>query len=148
MTDDTKSTFEVYNGSDGRAITSIERTSGTSAAGTTDTYTITFSDNTTFDFSVYNGADGIGAGDMLKSIYDPQNKNTDVFLYVDDQIGPIDTRIGQLDTKVEEVDNHLGQLDTKVEQTESQLGQLNTKIDQVDTKIGQIDTLLDSINGE
>ena len=90
MTDGTKSTFQVYNGLDGRSITSVKRTSGTGAAGTTDTYTLTFSDNTTFDFSVYNGADGEGAGDMLKSVYDSQNKNTDVFKYVDDKIGQVD----------------------------------------------------------
>lgn len=42
----------------GRGIVSIARTSGNGAAGTTDTYTITFSDNTTTTFTVYNGADG------------------------------------------------------------------------------------------
>ena len=35
--------------------------SGTGAAGTKDTYTITFTDNTTFSFEVYNGADGSGS---------------------------------------------------------------------------------------
>ena len=34
-------------------------------------------------FTVYNGMDGIGSGDMLKSVYDPQNKNADIFDYVD-----------------------------------------------------------------
>lgn len=42
----------------GRSITSVIRTSGTGAPGTTDTYTITFSDDTTATFDVYNGADG------------------------------------------------------------------------------------------
>jgi hypothetical protein len=37
---------------------SITRTSGTGAAGTTDTYTITYSDSTTSTFSVYNGSNG------------------------------------------------------------------------------------------
>lgn len=45
-------------GETGRGITSIVRTSGTGAAGTTDTYTITYSDSTTSTFTVYNGADG------------------------------------------------------------------------------------------
>lgn len=45
-------------GEDGRGIVSIKRTSGNGAAGTTDTYTITYSDTTTSTFSVYNGADG------------------------------------------------------------------------------------------
>lgn len=67
------------DGADGRGIVSIIRTSGTGAAGTTDTYTITYSDSTTSTFQVYNGADGEGSGDMLKSIYDPNNKNADAF---------------------------------------------------------------------
>lgn len=30
---------------------------------------------------------GGGSGDMLKSVYDPQNKSTDIFAYVDAEIG-------------------------------------------------------------
>lgn len=45
-------------GSPGRGITSITLKSGTHAAGTLDTYTITFTDNTTYDFQVTNGANG------------------------------------------------------------------------------------------
>lgn len=45
-------------GDTGRGITSVTRTSGTGAQGTTDTYTITYSDSSTSTFSVYNGADG------------------------------------------------------------------------------------------
>ncbi len=33
------------------------------------------------------GVDGEGAGDMLKSVYDPQNKATDVFGYIDEKVG-------------------------------------------------------------
>ena len=44
-------------GEDGRGIVSIERTSGTGAAGTIDTYTITYSDETTSTFEVRNGSD-------------------------------------------------------------------------------------------
>ena len=72
-------------GPQGESITSIKRTSGTGDAGTTDIYTITTSANKTYTFSVYIGADGGGAGDMLKSIYDPQSKNTDIFAYVDEK---------------------------------------------------------------
>ena len=46
------------NGDPGRGIASVSRTSGNGSAGTTDTYTITYTDNTTSTFSVYNGADG------------------------------------------------------------------------------------------
>ena len=77
-------------GDPGSSIDRIERTSGTGAAGTTDTYTIYLTDGKISTFQVYNGADGIGSGDMLKSIYDPQGMNTDVFKYVDDKIADID----------------------------------------------------------
>ena len=45
-------------GTAGRGIKSIDLKSGTHAAGSTDTYTITFTDNTTYDFQVTNGANG------------------------------------------------------------------------------------------
>lgn len=57
-------------GANGRGIDSVVRTAGTGAHGTTDTYTITYSDATTSTFQVYNGADGNGAGDMLATTYD------------------------------------------------------------------------------
>lgn len=57
-------------GANGRGIESVVRTGGTGAPGTTDTYTITYSDTTTITFKVYNGADGNGAGDMLATTYD------------------------------------------------------------------------------
>lgn len=60
----------------GNGIDSIVLFSGDHSPGTTDTYRITFTDTTTFDFTVYNGADGVdgtGSGDMLKSVYDPDN---------------------------------------------------------------------------
>lgn len=52
-------------GTNGRGITSVVRTSGTGAPGTTDTYTITYSDATTSTFQVYNGANGTGTGDVV-----------------------------------------------------------------------------------
>ena len=70
-------------GATGNGIASIALKSGTHAAGTTDTYEITFTDGTTFDFFVYNGANGTGAGDMLASTYDPQGKAQDIFAYAD-----------------------------------------------------------------
>lgn len=48
------------DGKDGRGIVSVKRTAGTGAAGTNDTYTITYSDKTTSTFTVHNGADGSG----------------------------------------------------------------------------------------
>lgn len=74
-------------GDPGSSIQSIVRTDGTGAAGTTDTYTVTLTDGTTSTFQVYNGADGTGSGDMQKNIYDTQNRNTDIFQYVDEKMG-------------------------------------------------------------
>ncbi len=62
-----------FNVMDGDSITSIERTSGTGAPGTVDTYTVTTSSGHTYPFTVTNGkngADGTGSGDMLKEDYD------------------------------------------------------------------------------
>ena len=70
-------------GNPGSSIQKIERTSGTGAAGTVDTYTVTLTDGSTTTFQVRNGADGKGAGDMLSSVYDPSGKARDVFAYAD-----------------------------------------------------------------
>lgn len=86
-------------GETGNGISSIERTSGTGAAGTTDTYTITMTDGSTSTFQVYNGSDGTGAGDMLKSVYDPQGKNADIFSYVDDAVGNVEFDIDSAPTE-------------------------------------------------
>ena len=54
-------TVDVMNGGKGdtgKGISNIARTSGSGAAGTTDTYTITYTDNTTNTFTVYNGKNG------------------------------------------------------------------------------------------
>lgn len=45
----------------GSSIQSIERTSGTGAPGTTDTYTVTLTNGDTTTFQVYNGKDGSGS---------------------------------------------------------------------------------------
>ena len=92
----TSEQLEALTGPQGSSISSIKRTSGTGAAGTTDTYTITMTDGSTHTFNVYNGADGTGVGDMLKSIYDTQNRNTDIFDYVDDKIGDINTILASI----------------------------------------------------
>lgn len=60
-------------GATGNGISTVIRTTGTGAPGTTDIYTITYTDTTTSTFSVYNGADGTGSGDMSKAVYDTNN---------------------------------------------------------------------------
>ena len=53
--------IQGIQGDTGNGISSVVRTSGNGAAGTTDTYTITFTNDTTTTFQVYNGADGQGS---------------------------------------------------------------------------------------
>ena len=66
-------------GATGNGIESITLVSGNHAAGTTDTYRITFTNGETADFTVYNGANGEGAGDMLweefNNRFNPANKS-------------------------------------------------------------------------
>ncbi len=86
-------------GATGNGIAGIDRTSGTGAAGTTDTYTITMTDGSTYPFRVYNGADGTGAGDMTKSVYDPKNRNTDIFAYVDEAVKGVKIDVDEAPTE-------------------------------------------------
>lgn len=58
------------NGTDGVSVTGV---SLLSTSGRVKTYRMTFSNNTYFDFDVTDGADGSGAGDMLKTDYDPNS---------------------------------------------------------------------------
>ena len=53
-------------GHTGASVDHIERTSGTGAPGTTDTYTVYLTDGKTGGtFQVYNGSNGAGAGDFM-----------------------------------------------------------------------------------
>lgn len=47
---------------------------------------VTLSDGTSYDAGYCRGASGAGTGDMLASVYDPNNKHTDIFAYVDNAI--------------------------------------------------------------
>lgn len=66
-------------GNTGNGISSMTLVSGNHAAGTVDTYRLTFTDGTYQDFTVYNGANGDGAGDMLweefNNRFNPSGKN-------------------------------------------------------------------------
>ena len=57
--------FKSLKGEPGQSVGSIQRTAGTGAPGTTDTYTMYDSDGGTIGtFTVYNGTDGTGSGDF------------------------------------------------------------------------------------
>lgn len=47
---------------------------------------VTLSDGTSYDAGYCRGQAGAGTGDMLASVYDPNNKHTDIFEYVDNAI--------------------------------------------------------------
>lgn len=78
--DTSTSTYTVHNGSDGtngspgspgddgRGIVSVTRTDGDGSPGTTDTYTILYSDASTSEFEVYNGADGAGESSATPTV--------------------------------------------------------------------------------
>lgn len=56
----------IPKGKPGTSVSRIQRTSGTGAAGTTDTYTMYDSDGGTIGtFTVYNGSNGTGSGDFM-----------------------------------------------------------------------------------
>lgn len=69
------------DGGKGVGIASIARTSGTGAAGTTDTYTITLTDGSTSTFTVYNGRDG-ASGSGSSAVTSVNGKTGDVKLPV------------------------------------------------------------------
>lgn len=60
--------FNGADGSDGRGIKSIARTSGNGAAGTMDTYTITYTDGTKSTYQVRNGTNGTNGKDGADGI--------------------------------------------------------------------------------
>lgn len=62
--------LQLVRGPQGRGVASFGRTAGNGAAGTKDTYTITYTDGSSDTFTVYNGVDGLGAGDMVAQVYD------------------------------------------------------------------------------
>lgn len=47
---------------------------------------VTLSDGTSYDAGYCRGQAGAGTGDMLAAVYDPKNKHTDIFEYVDNAI--------------------------------------------------------------
>lgn len=77
------------NGVDWNGIASIT----TNKVGKTTTVTITEGDATVTSFNVEDWADGLGGGDMTKVVYDPTNKNQDIFAYADSLVaGLLDFR--------------------------------------------------------
>ncbi|MBR2988729.1 MAG: serine protease [Clostridia bacterium] len=84
--DDTTSTFTVYNGQkgeDGRSIVSIDKTSSSNGV---DTYTISYSDDTSSTFTVTNGKDGKDGKSIVSVDKTSSNNGVDTYtiFYSDD----------------------------------------------------------------
>lgn len=63
-------------GPEGASVSRIERTAGTGAPGTTDTYTVYLTDGSTGGtFNVYNGSNGTGSGDFMADGSVPMSGN-------------------------------------------------------------------------
>lgn len=148
-------------GDTGSSIQSIERTEGTGAEGTFDTYTVTLTDGTIAGtFQVYNGADGNGAGDMVKAVYDSQNRNTDIFKYVDGKAVtvpgsgtvqvPESLGAGPYTFEFSEEGEDTEAVNVSYSNTESGLTAVNAQeaIDELASAMGDVGSILDSINGE
>ena len=69
--------IELTPGPQGIGITSIDRTNGNGAAGTTDTYTITYSDDSKSTFKVYNGKNGADGKNGVTPEFISINANAD-----------------------------------------------------------------------
>ncbi|WP_193665411.1 hypothetical protein [Nocardioides kribbensis] len=70
---------EGLAGAPGRGITSLARTSGTGAPGTTDTYTVTYNDATTSTFTVTNGTDGRSITNVARTSGDGSAGSLDTY---------------------------------------------------------------------
>ena len=90
LTNGETTTFTVTNA---KSIVSVTMTGGTHAAGTTDTYRITFNDGDVFDFSVYNGANGLGSVSTVSGIQ--ADGNGDVPQVVFGNGAPTTATVGQ-----------------------------------------------------
>lgn len=94
------------DGQDGRGIVSITRTSGDGSAGSTDTYTITYTDDATSTFTVVNGANGIdgtgggGASITIDSAMSDTSENAVankvIKAYIDDLFGDVESAVASI----------------------------------------------------
>ncbi|MEQ7847711.1 hypothetical protein [Nocardioides kribbensis] len=71
--------IEGMAGAPGRGITSLTRTSGTGAPGTSDTYTVTYNDATTSTFTIANGADGRSITNVARTSGDGSAGSLDTY---------------------------------------------------------------------
>lgn len=88
----------------GNGISSIQKVSGTGAAGTTDTYTILCTDGSSYEFTVYNGLDGDGATITIDSTVTSTGANAvsgkAVYDYIADILGDFDAVSAQMATLI------------------------------------------------
>ena len=80
FSDGTSYTTSPMKGDDAPTVVAIDGPDFP-AHGANNKYTMRMSNNTAFDFYIYSGEDGTGAGDMMKSVYDINNLQQDVYAY-------------------------------------------------------------------
>ena len=71
--------IEGPQGPQGNSIETVVRTTGDGSPGTTDIYTITYTDTSTSTFNVYNGEDGIGLSSIVRTGGDGSEGTTDTY---------------------------------------------------------------------
>ena len=88
-------------GEAGAGISGIERTSGDGTSGTTDVYTITYTDGSTSTFNVYNGKDAVVTvdGTVAEDGANPVSGKA-VYDYVNNVMGDFNTVATQIDTLI------------------------------------------------
>lgn len=96
------SQLEGADGDNGRGISNVARTSGDGSAGTTDTYTITYSDASTSTFSVYNGSNGFNADSFTGEDIDLDSEGTET---VAQAFGAVSSSISTLEDDVSDINN-------------------------------------------
>ena len=115
--DFTPEQLEALRGPQGEMLISLERTEGDGTPGTVDTYTAISNIGNRWNLYVTNGPRGPqgpaglpgadGTGDMDTSVYDPQNKATDIFAYVDEKTAsaPDATFVGEKSGEIIQIDS-------------------------------------------
>ncbi|MBO5970218.1 MAG: hypothetical protein J6S14_17195 [Clostridia bacterium] len=102
------------DGADGVGIASVVRTSGDGAAGSTDTYTITFTNDATTTFTVYNGRDGVDGSNG--------NDGTDASVVVDSTVTDGGTNAVNSAAVIAYVDSVLGDFEAVAAQMDALIG--------------------------
>ena len=59
----------------------------------------------------------------------------------------VNTRLDNVETKVDNMDERLGNVETKVDSMDERLGNVETKVDNMDERLGNVETKVDNMDG-